>query len=191
MAILFTLFVIVFAVSGNHYLNKKKHTRAFLQIDKPHIVELPEYSTIGVGEKLGFNIAMHNTSSERLFKIAGGKKMYIIEHPDSYSDKNIIELGRKEQKVFNQKYESGEITGRAEMGKSNMWGTVWTEPLSEKQCTGLLDGSTRIYIVTWGAWHDAEDNIDTAFSCEWLQALPPKPLGSTYFTRDLVWHPCQ
>jgi hypothetical protein len=189
-AIFCTLVIVAGSILGNHYLNYKKHTRGFVQIDKPHIVETPEYSTLGIGKQLAFNIVMTNTTSERLFKIAGHAKIYIIEQPDAYSDKKIVESSRNEQKAFNQKYESGEITGRSEMGKSNIWGTVWTGPLSEKQCSGLLDGSTRIYIVSWGAWRDEEDKVDTAFSCRWLQALPQKNLG-VYSTGDLVWHSCQ
>jgi hypothetical protein len=59
-------------------------------------------------------------------------------------------------------------------------------PLTPAQVSGIANGATRIYALTWAQWKDSHKRVGTSSGCFWMQ--PPKT--SDLLASDPVWHSC-
>ena len=107
---------------------------------------------------MAFNIvAQKDPSPERIFNVFGSANVY-VEDSRSVSDEMIEDKFNKQHSADKKAYFAGKLKGRSEMGAGhNVWGTAISEPLSDKQYNGLFDGSTKVYVVSWGAWEDGKE----------------------------------
>ncbi len=75
------------------------------------------------------------------------------------------------------------------LGSDNgvMYQTVNTAQLTDKQVEGLLNWTTRLYVVTWTSWKIDKNKTGEKTTCNWMQ-----PPTSTDLSKDeLVWHICE
>lgn len=179
-----TLVVMGVFITGNHYLNQKKHTKGFATIDKPWIVEQPEkYSTILPGKIVGFNIVARNESPERIFGVYLWSCVFFA---DSNSEKSLIKEFDKKQMELMKEYLSTKRDTEVSPGH-NVFHTRTIGPLSEDQYTALFNnGNIGLYIVSWCAWNDGEGRVDSAYKFRRMQTLKKKN-NNVYSKDDLVW----
>jgi len=169
--------------------NRSLHASAFLQIEKPEILQ--QYSIVGTGKKWGGNVRSQNPGPERVFEAYGFSRVYLeecrSENVDSL-DAKVIAAFKKEIQEQKAEYHAGQVKGVPVVGAGDgPWGTALTDPLSEHQADGLFDGSVRLYIASWAIWKDQHGVEDTAVDCRWLQPLPKRQ----YSKEEIVWHYCQ
>jgi hypothetical protein len=170
-------------IPSTHMPSRPEHTTAFLQIQKPEILQ--QYSLIAPAKQFGGNIRSQNPGPERVFQAFGFTRIY-VENVNDDTDKNVRIKFEKELYPKRKDYLAGKIKG-PEIGVGlGIWGTVTTPPLTQEQFDGLVSGSVRIYFVSWLAWTDVNGKKDSTYDCRWLQT----PTGP-YKKDEIVWHFCQ
>jgi hypothetical protein len=90
---------------------------------------------------------------------------------------------QKQKLTIRQKKVEGQKFG---VGNGFAWRTVSTAPLSDEQAAGIVNGQTRLYLMTWAIWKDSRNKNADLETCEWLQA----PSSTDLNKEQLVWHVC-
>ena len=164
------------------------HNIGFMQIEKPEILQ--EYSIISPGKQWGGNVHSTNPGPGRLFNVFGFSRAYVVDVSQSGRNYDKEVTARFNADLFSTRraYLHRQIKGLPEQGiGGGPWTTVLTEPLTPKECNGLVDGTVTIYFVSWCTWKDSEGRLDTATDCRWLQKLPQR----AYSKSEIVWHYCE
>ena len=165
------------------YVWPSQRTTVFLQFEKPEVLQ--QYSLIAPGKEFGVNIRSYNPGPKRVFHAYGYTKSYVKEAGIS-TDDEVKEAFEKEIEPIRKTYFAGGLSGPEKGVGPGIWTTAWTPPLTEKQVAGTIDGTVRIYFVSWLAWTDEENRKDSAFDCRWLQKFERFP----YSQKDIIWHFC-
>lgn len=156
-----------------------------VQIVPPEVVR--EYSILGPGRRWGGAIYVFNPNQEPLLDLYGFSRAY-VENVDRLADERVRRTFNKEVVKVRQAYLSGKVKGSAAEGAgTTLLGLTLTEPLTERQCEGVFDGSVRIYVASWCIWRDSSGRVDTAAHCRWLERLPKRD----YLKEEMRWQDCR
>jgi hypothetical protein len=160
-------------------------TRGFLQFDR---IEIPrQYSELVSGRQFALNLYAVNRGTERVMNARTYSRVF-VEDVDEQTDHRVRMLVDKELMPIREQYVAGKIKG-AEVGVGReLWNTVATDPLTEREVDGIKKGTMRIYSVFWLVWTDFQGRKDFSYNCRWLQAFT---LPAPYSKEDIVWHICK
>jgi hypothetical protein len=64
--------------------------------------------------------------------------------------------------------------------------TATSTPLTEPQVEGIMDGRTRLYLLSWATWKDSNNRIGDTHQCLWMQ----NPTSLDLSNQQIVWHGC-
>jgi hypothetical protein len=163
----------------------------FLQLEPPRFAE--QYSTLLANKQLAVNFVYSNPGP---YPITDRHSFEWVSFPNR-SDLPNNEGFRESERVIvadfkehqQEKYARNRDYPTAQLGKDQALltsvGLVPIPPLTEEQVSGILDGSTRIYVLAWATWKDSRNKVGSLSVCYWLQAPKSRDLLS-----GLVWHSC-
>jgi hypothetical protein len=168
------------------FVETEKRSRSFLQLNRNTIDILREYSAIAPGRQFGGNFHSANPGPERIVNAFGYSQAY-VENVDEQTDRRVRMLFEKELMPIREQYLAGKIKGPEVGVGPGIWTTVLTPPLTQREVDGIMQGTIRMYFVSWLAWTDLQGYKDSAYDCRWLQA---HTLPAPYRKENLVWHFC-
>jgi hypothetical protein len=109
------------------------------------------------------------------------------EETERKAEQEIRKLFKKEIQKQKIMIRETKLEGRKfGVGNGFAWNTVNTSPLTEEQAAGIMNGQTRLYVMTWAIWKDSRNKSGDLETCAWLQP----PLSMDLTKEQLVWHVC-
>jgi hypothetical protein len=164
-------------------------SRGFLQVFSIQVS--PDHHSIGVGKQFDLSTFYGNPVDDRVFDAFAYQAVFIAGANDQ-SEEIVKSSFEKLLRPIKAQYLSGNPNGvRRSVGHNNgIWGTKGTLPLTQAECQGILDGSLRLYFLSWFAWAKSENGGHKEFDsdCRWLQ---PPVSGDSYTSSTLIWHFCK
>jgi hypothetical protein len=145
--------------------------------------------TLLVDKPIGVNFIYLNPGPYPVTDRHSFEALFLAERSDLPSDKGfnereIVDVFEKPQK---EQYERNRDIPTPPVGRDqSYYKSVAIPPLTEKQVSGILDGSVRLYALAWATWKDSRNKAGTVEVCCWLQ--PPK--STDLLSPQLVWHRC-
>jgi len=156
----------------------------------------PGYSTLGVGRELR-ELATHVNRGSAPVRNAVVLSSFIVESTPNITNRdqaarNGFEDGIKQYKAD---YYAGKMKG-VEVGVGGAMGgeASWTLP-NRDYLDGIMDGTLRIYFVSWDAWENYEGRKDEVLMCRWLEQPKSTDLTDPYKVgqsnpRKMIWQDC-
>ena len=185
-----TASLLILAILGVLYaivpspLERPPTPTGFLQFDKFEIQG--QFSEIAEGKQFGVSIYSRNPGPTRVLNAFGYSKAF-VEPMDQSTDQRVQAAFEERVASLRKDQAAGRLKGPEQGIGMGLWTTVLTDPLTQEQAAGIVNGTRLVYFVSWLAWTDSEGHVQSAYDCRWLQPFSHVP----YSREDVVWHYCQ
>lgn len=139
------------------------------------------------GKRFGVNVGIDNLGQSRVFNVSGFSVIEIFDNVTVDTDRKARQWFEEGTADTRGRMLTDGTTGPTFGEKQGFYITAKLNPLTKQQVEAILAGTARIYVLSWAAWQDSDNNWRQAYDCRWLQSLP----GIPYKKDAPVWQVCR